>query len=155
MRKNTGGVFISHLKDFITKQPKNIFITKPSKSLHHKLQHNIQSYTDIKTKIIRWQNLFLSLDNNNNGRSFLPTNSWRALKQRLLRTPELALVSLAGTRCNNNQVPVFRLSINPELISKFSQLASSIIPSYCRLSLKTSSLQFSLFPNEFLEVHSS
>ena len=42
----------------------------------------------------------LAVDNNINGRSFLPTNSWRALRQRLLRTPELALVSLAGTRCS-------------------------------------------------------
>ena len=119
--------------------------------LHHlilyniKCKHNIQSYTYIKTNITRWQNLFLSLDDNSNGKSFLPTNSWRALKHRLLRTPELALVSLARTRCINNQVPVFRLNTNPELISKFSQLASCIRPSYCRLSLKTLSLQFSLF----------
>ena len=41
-----------------------------------------------------------AVDNNSNGRPFLPTNSWRALRQRLLRTPELALVSLAGTRCS-------------------------------------------------------
>ena len=58
-------------------------------------KHNIQSYTDIKTKIIRWHNLFLSLDDNSNGRPFLPTNSSRALKHRLLRTLKLALVSLA------------------------------------------------------------
>ena len=87
-----------------------------------------------------------SLDDNSNGRPFLPTNYWRALKHRLLRTPELALVSLAGTRRSNNQVPVFKLNTNSELISKFSQLASCIKPSYCRLSLKTPSLQFSLFP---------
>ena len=103
-------------------------------------KHNIQSYIDIKTKIIRSQNLFLSLNDNNNGRPFLPTNSWRALKQRFLRTPELALVSLDGTRCNNNQVPVFRLNTNPELIINFSQLASCIRPSYCRFSLITPSL---------------
>ena len=92
--------FISHQKILNTKQAKDTFMTKPSKSLYHKLQYNIQSYTDIKSKIIRWQNLLLSLDENINGRPFLPTNSWRALKQRLLRTPELALVFLAGTRCS-------------------------------------------------------
>ena len=90
--------------------------------------------------------MFLSLENNINGRPFLPTNSWRVLKQRLLRTLELALVFLDGTRCSNNQVPVFRLSTNPELISKFSQLARCIRPSYCRFSLKTPSLLFSLSP---------
>ena len=46
------------------------------------------------------------MDNNSNGRLFLPTNSWRVLRQRLLRTPELALVSLAGTRCSN-KIPFF------------------------------------------------
>ena len=92
----------------------------------------------------------MSLDNNSNGRSFLPTNSWRALKQRLLRTPELALVSLAGTRCSNSQIPVFRLSINPELNSKFSQLTSCSRPSYCRFSLNTPSLLFPFSPMNFL-----
>ena len=28
------------------------------------------------------------MDDNSVGRPFLPTNSWRALKERLLRTPE-------------------------------------------------------------------
>ena len=37
----------------ITKQTENTFMTKLSKSLHHKLQHNFHSYTDIKTKIIK------------------------------------------------------------------------------------------------------
>ena len=83
-----------------------------------------------------------TLDNNSNGRLFLPTNSWRALKQRLLRTPELALVSLAGTRCSSSQIPVFKLSINPELISKFSQLTSCNRPSYCSIPLRTTSLLF-------------
>ena len=55
-------------------------------------------------------------DNNNNGRSFLPTKSWRALKQRLLRTPELSLVSLVGTRCNK----VRYQSSNLALIQNFS-----------------------------------
>ena len=103
-------------------------------------KHNIQSYTIIKINTVRWQNLFWSLDNNSNGRPFLPTNSWRALKQRLLRTLELALVSLARTRCSNNQVLVLRLNTSPELISNFTQLVSCIRPSYCSLSLKTPSL---------------
>ena len=90
--------------------------------------------------------MFLSLDDNSNGRPFLPTNSWRVLKQRLLGTPELALVSLTGTRCSNNQVPVFRFNTNPELISKFSKLASYIRPSYCRLSLKNTFLTVLPFP---------
>ena len=87
-----------------------------------------------------------SLDNNSNGRPFLPTNSWRALKQRLLRTPELALVSLDRTKCSNSQIPVFKLSISPELISKFSQLTSCNKPSYCSNPLRTTSLLFSPFP---------
>ena len=155
MRKNTGRVLVSYQKDSITKKNKNKFFTKASKYLHHKLQCIIQSHTDNTQKLINNRTCSLSLDDNSNGRPFLPTNSWRVLKQRLLSTPKLALVSMAGTRCRNNQVPVLRLNTNPELISKFSQLASCIRPSYCRLSLKTPSLQFSLFPNEFLEVHSS
>ena len=155
MRKNTRRHLFFIKMILITKQTKNNFITKPYKSLHHKLQCIIQSYTDNTQKLINNRTCSLSLDNNSNGRSFLPTNSWRALKQRILRTPELALVSLAGTRCNNNQVLVFRLSKNLELINKFSHLTSCIRPSYYRLSLKTSSLQFSLFPNKFLQVHSS
>ena len=134
--------FCFSLKDSVTEQTKNNFITKPSKSLHHKLKHNIQSCTDSKTKITRWQNLFLSLDDNSNGRPFLPTNSWRALKQRLLRTPELALVSLAGTRCINSQIPVFKLSINSEL--SVSSLSQKVVmkSSYCSNPLKTTSLLY-------------
>ena len=94
MRKNTGGVFVFHQKILLLNHL-NLYIIS--------YKHNIQSYTVIKTKIVRWKNLFLSLDDNSNGRPFLPTNSQRALKQRLLRTPELALVSLDGTRCNNSQ----------------------------------------------------
>ena len=60
--------------------------------------------------------MFLKLDDNSNGRPFLPTNSWRALKQRLLRTLELALVPLAGTRCSNCQIPV----LNSILIQNLS-----------------------------------
>ena len=85
------------------------------------------------------------MDNNSNGRSFLPTNSWRVLRQRLLRTPELALVSLDRTRCSNSQIPVFKLSIRYELISKFSQLTSCNKPSYCSIPLRTNSLLF--FPS--------
>ena len=146
MRKNTGG-FLFHIeKILLLNKLRTISL------LHHlniyiiSYKHNIQSYTDIKTKITRWQNMFLSLDDNRNVRPFLPTKSWRALKQQLLRTPKLALVSLAGTRCSNNQVSVLRLNTNPELISQFSQLVSYIRPSYCSLSLKTPSLHFSLFP---------
>ena len=92
-----------------------------------------------------------TLDNNSNGRSFVPTNSWIALKQWLLRTPDLALVSLVGTRCSNSQIPVFKLSINPELISKFSQLTSCNRPSYCSIPLRTTSLLFFPFsPMNFL-----
>ena len=145
MRKKIGGVFVFHQKILLLKKLKTTSLLNHLNLYIISYKHNIQSYTVIKTKIIRWQNLFLSLDDNSNGRSFLPTNSWRALKQRLLRTPELALVSMARTRCSNNQVPVLRLSTNPGLISKFSQIASCIKPIYCRLSLKTLSLQFSLF----------
>ena len=41
---------ISHQMILITEQTRNAFMTKPSKSLHHKQQHNIQSYTDILNK---------------------------------------------------------------------------------------------------------
>ena len=97
----------------------------------------------------------LTVDNNNNGRSFLPTNSWRVLKQRLLKTPKLALVSLDGTRCSKSQIPVFKLSIKPELISKFSQLTSCNKPSYCNIPLSTTSLLFfPLFSMNFLnKIH--
>ena len=151
MRKNIGGVFVFHQKILLLNNLKTISLLNHLNIYIIKYKHNIQSYTDIKTNIIRWQNLFLSLDDNNNGRSFLPTKSQSVLKQRLLRTPEFALVSLDGTRCSNNQVPVFRPNTNPELISKFSQLASYIRPSYCRISLKTLSLQFSLSPMNSLK----
>ena len=67
---------------------------------------------------------------------FLPTNSWRALKQWLLRTPELSLVSLAGTRCSNNQVPVLKLNTNPELVSHISQLKAILdqVPAFYPLN---------------------
>ena len=135
MRKNTCGVLFLIKKFLLLNKLRTTLLLIHLNPYIISYKHNIQWYTDIKTKIIRWQNLFLSLDNNNNGRPFLPTNSWRALKERLLRTPELSLVSLARTRCNNSQIPIFRLSTNPELISKFSQLTSCIRPSYCRISL--------------------
>ena len=138
--------FVFHQNILLLKKLKNTSLLNHLNLYIISYKHNIQSYTDIKTKIIRWQNLFLSLEDTSNGRPFLPTNSWRALKHRLLSTPELSLVSQAGTRCSNNQVPVFRLNTNPELISKFSQLSSYNRPSYCRFSLKTLSLLFSLFP---------
>ena len=50
--KHSRGFYFSS-KGSITKQTKNNFITKLSKSLHHKLQHNIQSYIVIKTKTVR------------------------------------------------------------------------------------------------------
>ena len=94
-----------------------------------------------------------TLDNNSNGRPFLPTNSWKALKQRLHRTPELALVSLAGTRCSNSQILVLKLNINPELINMFSQLTSCNKPSYCSIPLRTNSLLFFPFsPMNFLNI---
>ena len=38
---------ISHQMILIAEQTQNTFMTKLSKSLHHKLQHNIQTYIDI------------------------------------------------------------------------------------------------------------
>ena len=46
------------------------------------------------------KNLFNAVDNNSNGRPFLPTNCWRALRQRILKTPELALSPWLGNRCS-------------------------------------------------------
>ena len=85
-------------------------------------------------------------DNNNNGRPFLPTNSWRALRQRLLRTPELILVSLAGTRCSkvryqsSNSVLTQNSSVN----SHSYQVV--IKTSYCSNPFPQLPYCFSLFP---------
>ena len=152
MRKNVGGVLFLIKMILITKQTKNTFMTKPSKSLHQKLQHNIQSYTDIKTKIIRSQNMFLSLDNNSNGRPFLPTNSWRSLRQRLLRDPELALVSLAGTRCSNSDTSL-QLSITQNYQSVLSaQIAVIKIKLLQQSAQNTSLLFFPLSSMNFLNI---
>ena len=151
MWKNTVGSYLSSI-DSITDK------LKTSTSLN---QLNIYTITTNITfnhsQLLKQRQLSdrtcLNLDNNNNGRPFLPTNSWRALKQWLLRTPELSLVSLAGTRCSNSQIPVFKLSIKSELISKFSQLTSCNKPSYCSIPLRTTSLLFFPFsPMNFLNI---
>ena len=61
MRKNTGGVFVSHQKDFVTKQTKNNFITKPYKYLHHKLHCIIQFHTDKTQNLINNRTCFFEL----------------------------------------------------------------------------------------------
>ena len=87
-----------------------------------------------------------TVDNNSNGRPFLSTNSWRALRQRLLRTPELALVSLAGTRCSNVRYQSSKLGIKSELS------VNTLSPNSCNkiklLQQTTQTLPycFSLFP---------
>ena len=95
-----------------------------------------------------------AVDNNSNGRPFLPTNSWRALRQRLLRTLELALVSLAGTRCSKSDTSL-QLSINSELS------VSSLSPNSCNKNQVTAAIHskhfltvFPSFLNEILEYHS-
>ena len=88
------------------------------------------------------------------GRSSLPTPGERSNSDSL-GPPSLLWSPWMEIGAENNQVLVLRLNTSPELVSQISQLASCIRPSYCSLSLKTPSLQFSLFPNEFLEVHSS
>ena len=65
----------SHQKDFVTEWTKNTSLIIHLNPYIINYKSNIQSYIDIKTKINRWQNLFWNLDNNSNGRPFLPTNS--------------------------------------------------------------------------------
>ena len=74
-----------------------------------------------------------AVDNNSNGRPLLPINSWRALRKRLLRTPELALVSLAGTRCSKSDTSL-QLSINSELS------VSSLSPNSCNQNQVTTAI---------------
>ena len=88
------------------------------------------------------KNLFNAVDNNSNGRLFLPTNSWRALRQRLLRTPELALVSLAGTRCSKIDTSL-QLSINSELS------VSSLSPNSCNQHQVTAAIHSKHFLTNF------
>ena len=97
--------------------------------------------------------MFLKLDDNRNGRPFLPTNSCRALKQRLLRTPEPVLVSLAGTRWSKqqstspmNQYQLFTLQQDLSVWKAVLYHIPTVYPS--NTFLKNS------LPNEFLEVHS-
>ena len=83
-----------------------------------------------------------------------PTNSWRALRQWLLRTPELALVSLDGTRCSKSDTSL-QLSVNSELS------ISSLISNSCNQNQVTTNIHskhfltvFPSFLNEILESHS-
>ena len=50
----------SHKKDFITEWTKNTSLLIHLNPYIINYKSNIQSYTDIKTKINRWQNLFLN-----------------------------------------------------------------------------------------------
>ena len=84
MGKNTGRIIFHQRTDSALKKLRYFNLTV------HNIAYKSCSYTDINfnTEIQRQQNLFLKMDDNSVGRLFLPTNSWRALKQRLLRTTD-------------------------------------------------------------------
>ena len=102
VRKNTSGVLFIIKMILINKQLRTLPWLNPLSFYIINCNITFIHTQILKIKIVRWKNLFWSLDNNSNGRPFLTTNSWKALKQRLLRTPELALVCLARTRWSNN-----------------------------------------------------
>ena len=126
-------------------------MTKPSKSLHNKLQHKFQSYTDIKTRLLNSRTCYWAWTTTAmGGPSSLPTpgersNSDSSGPSSLLWSP---WVELGGAM---TKVQILRLNTNPEPVSQISQLKSYIRSSSCSLSFKTPSLQFPFFPMNSLK----
>ena len=117
--KTQVGFLFSHQKNYITNQTKYNFITKPSNSLHHKLQTYHSNHTQIlKQRIVDGRTCSWAwMTTTMGGRSSLPipgerSNSDSSGPPSLLWSPWLELGAAIIKYQSSDSIPILNLSIN-------------------------------------------